>query len=105
MKFMNLTGEWQKPNLGPVGGGGVIPGNSWLRCASRFFKSRPDFRPKNIIFHTCFQTRPLKSIPIFRPGLYAEIMSSLLKLDRKQNNSLNAFRIRIFHFRAYSFRI
>ena len=22
MKFMNLTGEWQKPNLGPVGGGG-----------------------------------------------------------------------------------
>ena len=23
----------------------------------------PYFRPKNVIFHTCFQTRPLKSIP------------------------------------------
>ena len=22
MKFMNLTGEWQKPNLGPGAGGG-----------------------------------------------------------------------------------
>ena len=22
MKFINLTGEWQKPNLGPEGGGG-----------------------------------------------------------------------------------
>ena len=29
---------------------------------------------KNVIFHTRFQTRPLKSIPISRPGLYAEIM-------------------------------
>jgi len=27
------------------------------------------FRPKNVIFHTRFQTRPLKSIPVFRPGL------------------------------------
>ena len=26
MKFMNLTGEWQKPNLGPVGGGGLFLG-------------------------------------------------------------------------------
>ena len=23
MKFINLTGEWQKPNLGP-GGGGIL---------------------------------------------------------------------------------
>ena len=38
-------------------GGGVPPLKTW-----------PDFRPKNVIFHTGFQTRPLKSIPVFRPG-------------------------------------
>ena len=27
------------------------------------------FRSKNVIFHTGLQTRPLKSIPVFRPGL------------------------------------
>ena len=27
------------------------------------------FQTKNCHFHTCFQTRPLKSIPVFRPGL------------------------------------
>ena len=27
------------------------------------------FQTKNVIFHTPFQTRPLKSIPGFRPGL------------------------------------
>ena len=41
-------------------GGGVPPLKS--------LKSWPDFRPKNVIFHTCFQTRPLKSIPVFRPA-------------------------------------
>ena len=35
------------------------------------------FQTKNVIFHTRFQTRPLKSIPVFRPGLKAEIMLSL----------------------------
>ena len=40
--------------------------------------------PKNVLFHTRFQTRPLKSIPVFRPGLLAEIMLSLLRLERKQ---------------------
>ena len=29
----------------------------------------PDFRPKNVIFHNRFQTRTLKSIPVFRPGV------------------------------------
>ena len=43
------------------------------------------------------------SIPVFRPGLYAEIMLSLLRLERKQNNSSNQFRIRIFFFLSYSF--
>ena len=26
MKFINLTGEWQKPNLGPGGEGGLFLG-------------------------------------------------------------------------------
>ena len=35
------------------------PGNSWWGCATRFVKPWPDFRPKNVIFHTRFQTWPL----------------------------------------------
>ena len=35
---------------------------------------------------------------VFRPGLLAEIMSLLLGLQRKQKNSSNPFRIRIFLF-------
>ena len=50
------------------GGGEGTPGNSWWDCAARFSKSWPDFRPKNVIFRTCFQTWPLKFIPVFRPG-------------------------------------
>ena len=42
--------------------------------------------------HTRFQT-------------WAEIMSSLLRLERKQKNSSNPFRIRIFLFLSYSFGI
>ena len=42
------------------------------------------FRPKNIIFYTRSQTRFLKSKPFFRPGLKVEIMSSFLRLERKQ---------------------
>ena len=44
-------------------------GNSWWACAAQFSKSWPYFRPKNVICHTRFQTRLLKSIPVFRPGL------------------------------------
>ena len=58
---------------------GGTPGNSLWGCAARFTKSRPDFRPKNVIFHTRFQTRPLKSITVFRPGLQTEIMLSILQ--------------------------
>ena len=50
-------------------------------------------------------TRPLKSIPVFRPGLWAEIMLSLLRLERKQKNSSNPFGICIFLFLSYSFGI
>ena len=57
-------------------------------------------------FHIRFQTRPLKSIPVFRPGLWAENMSSLLRLESKQKISSNAFRICMFLFsRSYSFGI
>ena len=45
------------------------------------------------------------SAPVFRPGLWAEIMSSLLRLERKQNKNSNAFQIRIFLFHSYSFGI
>ena len=64
MKFMNLTGEWQKPNVGPGAGGG---GYSWEFLVG---VCRPvlQIRPKNVIFHTRFQTRPLKSIPVFTTG-------------------------------------
>ena len=47
---------------------GGTTGNSWWGCGARFSESWPSCRPKNVIFHTRFQTRSLKSIPIFRPG-------------------------------------
>ena len=64
------------------------------------------FRPKNIIFYTRSQTRFLKSKPFFRPGLKVEIMSSFLRLERKQKIFQMHFRTRIFLLlRSYSFRI
>ena len=90
---------------GPGGGGGGTPGNSWWGCAAQFSKSWPYFRPKDVISHTRFQTRPLKSMPVFRTGLYAEIMLSLLRLQRKQKISSNPFQIRILLFLSYSFGI
>jgi len=38
--------------------------NSWWGYAVWLFKSWPYFKPKNVIFHTRFQTWPLKSIPL-----------------------------------------
>ena len=87
----------------------VVPGGVLLGILggsdARFFKYWPYFGPKNVIFHTCFQTLPLKSIPVFRSGLYAEIMLSLLRLQRKQKSSSKRFRIRTFLFLSYSFGI
>ena len=85
-------------------GGGGTPGNSWWGCAAQFSKSWPYFRPKNVFFCTHFQTRPLKSIPVFRPGLWAEIMS-LLRLERKPKKFSNVFQMRIFLFLSYWFGI
>ena len=87
-------------SLGAGGGeGGFTPGNSWWWCAMQFPKSWPYFRPKNVIFHTCFQTRSLISIPVFIPGLWAEIMSSLLTLELKQKKILQIH----FEFKYFPF--
>ena len=55
---------WFTPcSWSPEGG---TTGNSWWGCGARFSESWPYCRPKNVIFHIRFQTRSLKSIPIFR---------------------------------------
>ena len=58
------------------------------------------FQTKNVIFRTRFQTWPLKSIPVFRPGgghktqhkhwHETEIMSSLLRLNVQQKDVLKS---------------
>ena len=55
--------------LAPLRAPGGTPWNFWWGYAARLSKSRPNFRPKNAIFHTRFQTWPQKSIPVFRPDL------------------------------------
>ena len=55
--------------------------------------------------HPISDQKMLSSTPVFRPGLWAEIMLSLLRLERKQKNSLNPFGICIFLFLSYSFGI
>ena len=62
------------------GGGGEsgIPGNSWWGCTARFSKSWPDFKPKlTVILRARFQTRSLKSIPVFRPGRNHVIITNI----------------------------
>ena len=63
------------------------PRNSWWGCAARFSKSLPSFRPKNVIFHTRFQT------------CLWEIMSSLFRLERQQTRFLKI----LFEFAYFSF--
>ena len=46
------------------------------------------FQTKNFIFSTHFQTCSLKSIPVFRFGLY-DIMSSLLRLEHQRKRFLS----------------
>ena len=45
------------------------------------------------------------STPVFKPGLYVEKMSSLLRLESKQKKSSNPFRIRMFLFFSCSFGV
>ena len=69
------------------GGGGVLVGILGGSVPPGCQNPDPISGQTNVIFHTYFQTRPLKPIPVFRPGLS------------------NPFRIRIFHFLSYSFGI
>ena len=61
------------------------------------------FQTKNIIFHARFSTRSLKFTTVFTPGLWAEIVLSLLGLEWKQKNSSKPFQIRIFLSLSHSF--
>ena len=84
---------------------GGTPGKSWWGYAARSSKSGHYFRPKNVIFVTRFQTWPLKSIPVFRPGVShktqhtclhrTEIMSSLVRLECQQKDFLKSTSSRV----------
>ena len=76
-------------------GGGVPPGSS----------NHDPISDQKMQFSTPVFKLDLNSIPVFRPSLQADIMLSLLRLERKQTNSSNLFGIRIFHFLSYSFGI
>ena len=90
----------------PKGGGGVgTPGNSWWKCAAQFSKSWPYFRTKNVIFHTRFQTRSLKSVPISDLAFRQKLCYHYVDYSANKKNSSNPFQIRIFLFLFYSFGI
>ena len=94
------------------GGGGILVGI--LRGGVLPCSPNPDTisDQKYVILQTCFQTRPPKSIPVFRPVLWAPDLAFRQKLRHhyldsvcKQKNSSNAFQIRIFLLLSYSFGI
>ena len=67
LAFLTLTVRLfssKSPVKIPPREGGCTPQNFGWECAARFSKPRPYFRPKYIIVHTPFQTRPQKSVPI-----------------------------------------
>ena len=53
--LLSRAWEWQLLNPRPRGGKGRYSWDSWWGCAARFFKSWPNFRPKNVIFQICFK--------------------------------------------------
>ena len=61
-------GKWLWPACTQVGGGGYSR-EFLVGLCHPVVQILTYFRPKIVIFHTCFQTSPLKSMPIFRPGL------------------------------------
>ena len=85
---MNRTLAFLKTKSAPGGGG-----YTWeflvgqCRHVDRAVQFLTLFHTKKCLFHIRFQTPPLKSIPILRPGLY-EIMSSLLRLEQQQKRFL-----------------
>ena len=48
-----------------------------VRVCCLVFQILTLFHSKNVIFHTCFQTSSLKSIPVFRLGLRVQIKKIL----------------------------
>ena len=54
--------------FGPGGGGGGTLWWGWV-VPPGSLNPEPISDQKNLIFHTRFQTRTLKSMPVFRPGL------------------------------------
>ena len=95
----------QSVNQAKGGGGGVLL--EMLGGGVPFLSPNPDpiSNQKCVVFHTRCQTRTLKCMPVFRPGVLAEIMLSSLRLERKHKNSSNPFRIRIFVFLSFSLGI
>ena len=88
---------WFTPCSWPPEGG--TTGNSWWGCAAQFSESWPYFRPKNLIFHTRFQTRSLKSILIFGPGLIKPVPGSRIVKDTPQFSPPFIF---VFSFSQFS---
>ena len=88
-------------------GGWVLLDNSRWGCAAKFFKSWPDFRPKNVIFYTGFQTiyRPLKSIPVFRPGFRQKLCYHYIDYSANQKNIQIHFEFAYFSFFPYSLEL
>ena len=95
-----------------MGGGGILVGI--LQGGVPPSSPNPDTisDQKYVILRTCFQTRPPKSIPVFRPVLWAPDQAFRQKLHHhyldsvcKQKNSSNAFQICIFLLLSYSFGI
>ena len=95
-----------------MGGGGILVGI--LQGGVPPGSPNPDTisDQKYVILRTCFETRPPKSIPVFRPVLWAPDQAFRQKLHHhyldsvcKQKNSSNAFQICIFLLLSYSFGI
>ena len=86
---MNRTLAFLKTKSAPGGGGGYTGEFLVGQCrhVDRAVQFLTLFHTKKCLFHIRFQTPPLKSIPILRPGLY-EIMSSLLRLEQQQKRFL-----------------
>ena len=83
---MNRTLAFLKTKSAPRGGGGYT-GELLVGQCRLVLQFLTLFHTKKCLFHIRFQTPPLKSIPILRPGLY-EIMSSLLRLEQQQKRFL-----------------
>ena len=96
----HYTGSLTNKTSAKISQGGSAPGNSWWGCAAPFFfKSCPDFRPKNVILHTRFQTRTLKSPTVFQtwPLRRNYVITTQIRAQTKKTYS-NLFAIRIFLF-------